>query len=159
MTYEKAYYYWCLLGGCLGREEYEAELERLQLEEEPLSSLVIELSFCPSDRNRTLHLLREYWMNAGNELDYGEVLKMLRDFLRRSYLDRGSPTEDIVRCMCVFPACLDFNCAGWSTLCYLCDYYDLVDDDFIPKEGFDRALRDFIISGTEWDPFPEIHKT
>ena len=150
MTCERAYYFWCLLGGGLGRDEYEAELERLQLEEEPLSPLVIELSFCPSDREKTLRLLREYWLDAERELDYGEVLRMLRGFLRRRFLNRGSPTAEIVRQMYGLLACFGSECEELEecdTLRCLCDYYDLVEEEVIPPEDFDRALREFIISG------------
>ena len=62
MTPERAQYHLLMLR--MGEyDEYDRELDRLLLEQDPLSPLVLELAFCISDREQTISVLRNFLLD------------------------------------------------------------------------------------------------
>lgn len=96
MTYEQAVFFKILLS--LGyREELNAFINTALEAEEPLSDIILELSFAENDLNRQISLLNEYIIYANTAVDYdGAVFSLLLDFLRKKRLSGMSVEETSV---------------------------------------------------------------
>ena len=96
MTYEQAVFFKILLS--LGyREELNAFINTALEAEEPLSDIILELSFAENDLNRQISLLNEYIISASTAVDYdGAVFSLLLDFLRKRRLSGMSVEETSV---------------------------------------------------------------
>ena len=69
MTYEQAVFFKILLS--LGyREELNAFINTAIEAEEPLSDIILELSFAENDLNRQISMLNEYITSANTAVDY-----------------------------------------------------------------------------------------
>lgn len=93
MTYEQAAFFKILLS--LGyREELNSFINTALEAEEPLSDIILELSFAGDDINRLVSLLNEYARSARRAVDYdGAVLSLLLNFLRKKRLSGMSVAE------------------------------------------------------------------
>ena len=92
MTPEQAQYYLLMLR--MGEyDEYDAFLDRLLLEQDPLSPLVLELAFCMSDREQTISVLHNFLLD--HPADDSQVCgRLLRD-MARCWRDRSMSAEEI----------------------------------------------------------------
>ena len=66
MTVEQAYYHKLMLEVGL-TERFDAELDELLEQEDPLSELTLALSTCGGDRNEQIHILNEFVLSVPKE--------------------------------------------------------------------------------------------
>ena len=86
MTPDEAQYYLLMLR--LGEyAEYDKALDRLLLEQDPLSPLVLELAFCMSDRRQTISILHNFLLD--HPADERKLLDSQLDWVRKQYRDKA----------------------------------------------------------------------
>ena len=82
MAPEQAQYYLLMLR--MGEyDEYDAALDRLLEEQDPLSPLVLELAFCMSDRRETISVLHNFLLD--HPADEAQLMNQQLDWVRKQY--------------------------------------------------------------------------
>ncbi|MBE6871523.1 MAG: hypothetical protein E7491_06165 [Ruminococcaceae bacterium] len=152
MRLEDAYYFKILLLNGIS-DGYSEWLSTLLDQQDPLSDILLELSFCISDINKTISLLNNYC--SGQPFDEKEVCDMLRKFLKNTYKENRFTKEEIISLMHRFvsahAAPCDFDYATWGDMFYIDDYYSLAKDGTMSMEKFDRAFFEYLEHGTTID--------
>ena len=86
MTPDEAQYYLLMLR--LGEyAEYDKALDRLLLEQDPLSPLVLELAFCMSDRRQTISILHNFLLD--HPADEEQLMNQQLDWVREQYREKA----------------------------------------------------------------------
>ena len=149
---EDAFYYKNLL--MFGFSDGYDEWLNYYLEtESPLSDIVLELSLCGSDVNKTISLLHNYCA----EQNFDEVVShdKLRLFFKNAYYSNRMSKEEVVSTMYHLAVRVsdhgDFDIKLWRSMCYLDYYYGLALDGIIPMENFDFAFFSYLDNGTPLD--------
>lgn len=149
---EDAYYYKILLMSGLS-DGYDEWLDGYLNNEDPLSEIVLNLSLCGSDVNKTISCLHNYCANQA--LDEKLVCEKLRLFLKAAYHSGRFSKKEIISYMYCFanshgdPG--DFETAIWDSMYYMDYYHSLVEDGIILPEHFDSAFLSFLNNGTPLD--------
>ena len=152
MKIEEAYYHKILLMNDI-YSEFDNWLYSYQSTEEPLSDIVIDLSWCGSDISKIISCLHDFCL--GQPLNEKIVCDKLRMFLKESYNQGIYTIEEICRLMYNFvlshgdPIELDMEI--WGDMFYLDDYYLEINDGSVSKETFESAVLAYLEDGTAVD--------
>lgn len=151
MIGEEAYYYRILLQNGFS-DEYNEWLNKRLEEEDPLSDIVLELSFCSSDLNKTVSLLLNFAREKG--FDSKVVCEKLRLFLKEAYHSHKMSNDEVISYMYTF-ACdygdLDADSDAWESMYDVTFYYDLADGGVMDKEKVDSAFHAYLDYGIPID--------
>ena len=124
--------------------------------ENPLSDIVLNLSLCSSDVNKTISYLHNYCLEQ--PLDEKFVCDKLRLFLKSGYNSNRFNKEDVITLMYRFTVNHanygDFNAEIWSDMFYMDDYHALAKDNIISMERFVYAFESYLNQGV---PFQSIY--
>ena len=152
MKREDAFYYKNLL--LLGFSDgYDEWLNYYLEKESPLSDIVLELSLCGSDVNKTISLLHNYC--AEQNFDKAVSHDKLRLFFKNAYYSNRMSKEEVLSTMYRLSLNIgdpgDFDIKLWGSMYYLDYYYGLALDGVIPMENFDFAFFSYLDNGTPLD--------
>ena len=149
---EDSFYYMNLL--LLGFfDGYDEWLNYYLETESPLSDIVLELSLCGSDVNKTISLLHNYCA----EQNFDKVVShdKLRLFFKNAYYSNRMSKEEVLSTMYRLSLNVgdpgDFDIKLWGSMYYLDYYYGLALDGVIPMENFDFAFFSYLDNGTPLD--------
>ena len=149
---EDAYYFKILLTSGF-RDGYDEWLDGYLEAENPLSDIVLNLSLCGSDINKTISCLHNYC--AEQDFDESIVCEKLRIFLKDAYNSNRLNKEETVAYMYRFAVnhcnTVDFNIDSWGSMFYLDDYHSLAEEGIISWESFDFAFLSYLNEGTPLD--------
>ena len=121
--------------------------------ENPLSNIVLELSYCGSDINKTISVLHSFSMEQ--PFDEAVVCNKVRAFFKDAYYTNRMSKEEISSTM--YRLALNVGDAGdfdihlWGSMFYLDDYCSLAKDGIIPWGNFDFAFFSYLDNGTPVD--------
>ncbi len=152
MTGEDAYYFIILLMSGF-YEEYDKWLDDHLEAEDPLSDIVLKLSLCGSDVNKTISCLHIFCAEQG--FDERAVCNRLRRFLKEAYNSKGLNKEETVSYMYRFavnhgdPG--NFEMDLWGDMFYMDDYHSFAKDGIISWEKFDYAFHAYLNEGIPID--------
>ncbi|MBE5773702.1 MAG: hypothetical protein E7337_07185 [Clostridiales bacterium] len=154
MTYDQAAY--CRIMLISGHaEEYDHIIENLLETQNPLSDVVLELSFCTRDRIKTLSVLNDYLSAASeSDIDYnGSVFHMTLGFLNRLYaagtLSIDALTEHMHR---IAQASEHWLEDPWATMNNMWDYHlEARCGEFITLPDFTVKIERFLTFGECFD--------
>ena len=152
MRAEDFYYFKLLLSFGLS-EEYDEWLNNSLESEAQLSDIVLQLSLCGSDKNKTISVLHHYCEKT--EIDERIVCDKLRGFLKEEYHSKRLDKEQTVLYMYKFAtahsAINDLNIDIWGDMIYMDDYYQLAKDGTILWENFDNVFLNYLNDGIAID--------
>ena len=148
MTWNEAYFYQLMLRTGL-TEEFDAALDRMLEQENPLSDLALSLCACGGDRNRQIHALSEYLLDADpREIQSNIVFSLVTDSLKRLYETQPEQLRQITKYMYRLAAATDWWMDDpWYTMYMMEDYYDEMLDGCITKENFFRCYHQLLYHG------------
>ena len=147
MTPEQAQYYLLMLR--MGEyEEYDAFLDRLLLEQDPLSPLVLELAFCMSDRRETISVLHNFLLD--HPADEVQLMEHQLAYVRKKYSKKTMTALQAADYLYGLIVANDWN-EPWFDLWQYCDVCELYEDGFISQTVFEqcfdaRLLRDEMLN-------------
>ncbi len=149
---EDAFYYENLLRvGFSG--DYEEWLDSCLQSEDPLSGIVLELSTCGSDVNKTISVLHNYCLEQ--QVDESAVCDRLRLFFKDAYYSNRLTKEEITSAMRQLAhnngAPFDSTCDSWEDMYYLEYYCSQSKDGYISWKSFDNAFFSYLDNGTPLD--------
>lgn len=149
MTPDRAQYHLLMLR--MGEyDEYDRELDRLLLEQDPLSELVLELAFCMSDRQQTISVLRNFLLD--HPADPAVLYQAQRDWLR-AQCERKSMTPEAMCQYMLFLMQENDYADPWCELYPFLYEYELYDEGLISKEVFEKCFRSHFLHGIRLDPW------
>lgn len=152
MNYSDAYYHLLLMQAGLD-DNYDAWLNTYLEIEDPLSDIVLELSLCASDLNKTISCLKAYC--SGKPVDEKAVAERLRLFLKEAFNTGRMSKDEVVsamyRLVVNHSAPYEFDTDIWGDMYYLEDYYGLAKDGIIPWDNFDKLFLAYLYEGTPLD--------
>lgn len=143
MTPENAEYHrLMLLAGF--REDYDRELDQAQLEEDPLSGMILELSFCQSDAKQTEAVLHRY--TREHPIDHDAVFHRMHLFFRERYLSGAMTSREILDALhrLVWSA-ETVDHPYWYDLCAVEEYGDLAREGLISGEDYRVCFESFLL--------------
>lgn len=152
MKREDAYYFKILLmsGFSDGYDEWLNEHLEAQ---ESLSDIVLDLSLCGCDVNKTISCLHRYC--AEQKFDKSVVCDKLRLFLKDAYHSNRLSKEEIISFMYRFAVnhagFEDYESSQWFDMFYMEDYYSLAKSGIIPRDKFDCAFLSYLDDGVSVD--------
>lgn len=152
LTREDAFYYKNLL--MLGFSDgYDEWLDYYLELEDPLSDIVLALSCCGSDANKSISVLHNYC--AEKPFDESAVCDRLRIFFKDAYYSNKMSKAEIASMMYRLALNIGdpggFDVSLWGSMFYLEDYYSLAKDGIISWERFDFAFFSYLDNGTPID--------
>ena len=152
MKLEDAFYHMHLL--LLGiNDGYDEWLDHYLETEAPLSDIVLELSLCGSDTNKTVSLLHNYC--AAQRFDESVSHDKLRLFFKKAYHSDRMTKEEVLSTM--YRLALNIGEPGifdtrlWGSMYFLSYYYGLAEEGGIPWGNFDFAFLSYLDDGTPID--------
>ena len=152
MKCEDAYYFKILLMSGFS-DGYDEWLGEYMEAENPLSDIVLDLSLCGSDVNKTISCLHNYCANQS--FDEKFVCDKLRLFLKDAYHAGRLSKEETVAYMYRFAASHGhsgkIDMALWAEMFYLDDYHSLAEDGIISWERFDHFFHSYLDDGIPID--------
>lgn len=132
---------------------YDAWLSVYLEKEDPLSDIVLELSLCISDLNKTISCLKAYC--SGKPVDEKTVAERLRLFLKEAYntgrMSKGEVVSAMYRLATNHAYPYEFDTDIWGDMYYLVDYYNLAEGGIISWDNFDRIFSAYLNEGTPLD--------
>ncbi len=144
---EEACYYKNLL--ILGiKDGYDEWLNYYLETEDPLSDIVLELSYSGSDMKRVVTLLHKYCQEL--PFDESVVSDKLRLFFKDAYYSNRMSREEILSTYHLarnLGCQSDFDINFFGYMCYLDDYYSLAKEGVISWDTFDSAFFEYLDSG------------
>ena len=148
MKREDALYYLILLVTGF-EDEYDQWLDGFLEREDPLSDIVLELSFCRSDLNKTISILHNYISDA--KINEDEVCTKLRLFLKEAFYSGKFNKAETVDLMHEFVikrhGWYGFDDYCWINMYYFTNDYDLAQDGIIAWDNFDKAFFSYLNDG------------
>lgn len=159
MTYEQAAY--CRVMLISGHaEEYDRVIEDLLERQNPLSNVVLELSFCTRDRGKTLSVLNDYLSDVSESvIDYnGSVFRRTLGFLNRLYASGTLPIDEFTECMHrIAQASEHWLEDPWATMNNMWEYHqDARCGEFITMPDFTEKLERFLSTGECFDIYSMV---
>ena len=147
MTPEQAQYFLLMLR--MGEyDEYDAFLDRLLLEQDPLSPLVLELAFCMSDRRETISVLHNFLLD--HPADEAQLMNRQLDWVRRQYQEKAMTALQAADYLSRLIAVHSSDDPWWELYIYV-DDYELYEEGQISLSVFEqcfdaRLLRDEMLN-------------
>ena len=143
MTPEQAQYYLLMLR--MGEyDEYDAALDRLLVEQDPLSPLVLELAFCMSDRRETISVLHNFLLD--HPADEAQLMESQLAYVRKKYSEKAmtavQAAEYLSRIYFTYP-----GPEPWWELWQYLDDYDLYTDGTISQAVFETCFDALLLRG------------
>lgn len=157
MTYERAYYHKLMLEIGL-TDDFDADLDKMLEEEDPLSDLALMLATCGGRREEQLRILNEYLLDiAPEQLDRQAVFSMVADRFGSIYESDPDRLEQITRQM--YSVALSSGWweddDPWNTMYFMNDYYGFISDGLITKDRFMECFLRLIYQKTGSSPWPD----
>lgn len=147
MTPDQAQYYFLMLR--MGEyDEYDAFLDRLLLEQDPLSDLVLELAFCMSDREQTVSVLRNFLLD--HPADGQALMDSQLAYVRKRYSEQAMTAAEAANYLYGLMVAAEWE-EPWSDLWQYYDVYELYDDGFISQAVFERCFEAELLRGESLD--------
>ena len=145
MTHEQAQYYLLMLR--MGEyEEYDAFLDRLLLEQDPLSPLVLELAFCMSDRRETISVLHNFLLD--HPADEVQLMEHQLAYVRKKYSKKTMTALQAADYLYGLIVANAWN-EPWFDLWQYCDVCELYEDGFISQTVFEQCFEAALLLGGE----------
>jgi len=149
---EEAFYYKNLLLSGFS-DGYDEWLNNYLETEEPLSDVVLELSLCGSDVEKTISVLHNFC--AEQEFDEAAVSDNLRLFFKGAYYSGRMGKEEVINNMYQLAENIgdpgSFDSALWGSMYYLKYYHSLAKEGVILMERFDFAFYSYLDNGIPID--------
>ena len=147
MTPEQAQYFLLMLR--MGEyEEYDAALDRLLLEQDPLSPLVLELAFCMSDRRETISVLHNFLLD--HPADETQLMESQLAYVRKKYSEKAMTAVQAADYLYGLIVANDWN-EPWFDLWQYCDVCELYEDGFISQTVFEQCFEAALLRGEHLD--------
>lgn len=129
-------------------DEYDAALDRLLLEQNPLSPLVLELAFCMSDREQTISVLRHYLLD--HPADQAKCMESQLALVRRKYLAKTMTAAEAAQYLFRLIVAGGWE-EPWDDLWRYCDVYELYEDGFLSQTVFEQCFEAELLRGESLD--------
>ena len=143
MTPEQAQYYLLMLR--MGEyDEYDAFLDQLLLEQDPLSPLVLELAFCMSDRRETISVLHNFLLD--HPADEAQLMESQLEWVRKQYQEKAMTAMQAAEYLSRVYHAKSGTDPWWELWPYL-DDYDLYTDGTISQEVFETCFESILLRG------------
>lgn len=158
MTYEYAVYFKLLLL-CGYTDELEQYLDTALEEQDPLSDIVLELSFTGSDNGKKLLVLNEYILQVQDcDIDYDKsVFNLVMAFLKRKYIEDNMPMKSIVDLMYTIAEYTErYFYEPWNTMYLMDDLFSEAEAGYIDKDDFKRKFDAFINDNICFCDYPPV---
>lgn len=147
MTPEQAQYYLLMLR--MGEyEEYDAFLDRLLVEQDPLSPLVLELAFCMSDRRETISVLHNFLLD--HPAEETQLMESQLAYVRKKYSEKAMTALQAADYLYGLIVANDWN-EPWFDLWQYCDVCELYEDGFISQTVFEQCFEAALLRGEHLD--------
>ena len=147
MTPEQAQYYLLMLR--MGEyEEYDAFLDRLLLEQDPLSPLVLELAFCMSDRRETISVLHNFLLD--HPAEETQLMESQLAYVRKKYSEKAMTALQAADYLYSLIVANGWN-EPWFDLWQYCDVCELYDDGIISQTVFEQCFEAALLRGENLD--------
>ena len=147
MTPEQAQYHLLMLR--MGEyEEYDAALDRLLVEQDPLSPLVLELAFCMSDRRETISVLHNFLLD--HPADEAQLMESQLAYVRKKYSEKAMTALQAADYLYGLIVANDWN-EPWFDLWQYCDVCELYEDGFISQTVFEQCFEAALLRGEHLD--------
>ena len=147
MVPEQAQYYLLMLR--MGEyDEYDAALDRLLVEQDPLSPLVLELAFCMSDRRETISVLHNFLL--AHPADAEQLMNQQLDWVRKQYRKKAMTAAQVADYLYGLIVANDWD-EPWSDLWQYYDVYELYDDGIISQTVFEQCFEAALLRGENLD--------
>ena len=149
MTPDEAQYYLLMLR--LGEyAEYDKALDRLLLEQDPLSPLVLELACCMSDRRETISVLYNFLLD--HPADERKLMESQLEWVRNQYRE-GAMTA-LKASQYLYYLITEHNWDDpWIDLYKYCDVHELYEDGFISREVFETCFEAALLRDEMLNPW------
>ena len=143
MTPEQAQYFLLMLR--MGEyDEYDAFLDRLLVEQDPLSPLVLELAFCLSDRRETISVLHNFLLD--HPADETQLMESQLAYVRKKYSEKAMTALQAAAYLSRVYHTKSGTEPWWELWQYL-DDYDLYTDGTISQEVFETCFDSLLLRG------------
>ena len=147
MTPEQAQYYLLMLR--MGEyDEYDAFLDRLLLEQDPLSPLVLELAFCMSDRRETISVLHNFLLD--HPADEAQLMESQLAYVRKKYSEKAMTALQAADYLYGLIVANGWN-EPWFDLWQYCDVCELYEDGLISQTVFEQCFEAALLRGEHLD--------
>ena len=147
MTPEQAQYYLLMLR--MGEyDEYDAFLDRLLLEQDPLSPLVLELAFCMSDRRETISVLHNFLLD--HPADEAQLMNQQLDWVRKQYREKAMTAVQAAAYLSRVYHTKSGTEPWWELWRYI-DAYDVYTDGYISQKVFETSFESQLLRGEYLD--------
>ena len=147
MTPEQAQYYLLMLR--MGEyDEYDAFLDQLLLEQDPLSPLVLELAFCMSDRRETISVLHNFLLD--HPADETQLMESQLAYVRKKYSEKAMTALQAADYLYGLIVANAWN-EPWFDLWQYCDVCELYEDGFISQTVFEQCFEATLLRGEDLD--------
>ena len=147
MTPEQAQYYLLMLR--MGEyEEYDAALDRLLVEQDPLSPLVLELAFCMSDRRETISVLHNFLLD--HPAEETQLMESQLAYVRKKYSEKAMTALQAADYLYGLIVANGWN-EPWFDLWQYCDVCELYEDGFISQTVFEQCFEAALLRGEHLD--------
>ena len=149
MTPEQAQYFLLMLR--MGEyDQYDAFLDRLLVEQDPLSPLVLELAFCMSDREQTISVLHNFLLD--HPADEAQLMESQLEWVRKQYREKAMTATQAADYLYGLIVANDWD-EPWSDLWQYYDVYELYDDGIISQTVFEQCFEAALLRGEDLDCF------
>ena len=147
MTSEQAQYFLLMLR--MGEyDEYDAFLDRLLVEQDPLSPLVLELAFCMSDRRETISVLHNFLLD--HPADETQLMESQLAYVRKKYSEKAMTAVQAADYLYGLIVANGWN-EPWFDLWQYCDVCELYEDVFISQTVFEQCFEAALLRGEHLD--------
>ena len=147
MTPEQAQYFLLMLR--MGEyDEYDAFLDRLLVEQDPLSPLVLELAFCMSDRRETISVLHNFLLD--HPAEETQLMESQLAYVRKKYSEKAMTALQAADYLSGLIVANDWN-EPWFDLWQYCDVCELYEDGFISQTVFEQCFEAALLRGEHLD--------
>ena len=147
MTPEQAQYFLLMLR--MGEyDEYDAFLDRLLVEQDPLSPLVLELAFCMSDRRETISVLHNFLLD--HPAEETQLMESQLAYVRKKYSEKAMTALQAANYLYGLIVANGWN-EPWFDLWQYCDVCELYEDGFISQTVFEQCFEAALLRGEHLD--------
>lgn len=149
MTPEVAEYHRAMLLVGL-RDRFDKDFDQALENEDPLSDLILDLSTCASDLNQTISVLHHYTLD--HPVDEQKVCELVLEDIRSRYRDGSLSKAQVVTTLYSIVSHLGKLLEEpWDAFTYLSDKLELLEDQLISEEVFDRCFDAWLFHGEYLD--------